>query len=266
MKELSKNLQPMTIGDILDRSIQLYRSNFLKFIGIILLIKGPYLILESFLINLIESSAAAASYSPGTALLFVKFLEPLFIVPILTAAMIIPISERFLGREIGIKEAYSRLLTRLFPLLGTILLSAPVIGMGFLFFVIPGAILWILFAFIPQTVVIDGEGGISALKRSKYLVKGYFGKTFILLILIFVAVSLITGVVSFGIIKLLPFLGAYGISLGMGAANVISVLLEPFKVAAMTLLYYDLRIRKEGFDLEIMAQELEDNMNDDYAI
>jgi hypothetical protein len=97
-------------------------------------------------------------------------------------------------------------------------------------------------------------------------VKGYFGKTFILLILVFVAVSLITGIVSFGIIKLLPFLGSYSVSLGMGAANVISVLLEPFKVAAMTLLYYDLRIRKEGFDLEIMAQELEANMDDDYAI
>lgn len=266
MKELSKNLQPMTIGDILDRSIQLYRSNFLKFIGIILLVKGPYLILESFLINMIESSAAAASYSPGTALLFVKFLEPLFIVPILTAAMTIPISERFLGREIGIKEAYSRLLKRFFPLLGTILLSAPVIGIGFLFFIAPGVFLWIWFAFIPQTVVIDGEGGISALKRSKYLVQGYFGKTFILLILIFVAVSLITGVISFGIVKLLPFLGSYGVALGMGAANVISVLLEPFKVAAMTLLYYDLRIRKEGFNLEIMAQELEADMDDDYAI
>ena len=76
MKELSKNLQPMTIGDILDRSIQLYRSNFLKFIGIILLVKGPYLILESILIDLIESSAAAGAYGPGTSLFILRLLEP----------------------------------------------------------------------------------------------------------------------------------------------------------------------------------------------
>ena len=64
----------MTIGDILDRSIQLYRSNFLKFIGLILLIKGPYLILENFLVEMIESSAAEASYSPAASMLFVRFL------------------------------------------------------------------------------------------------------------------------------------------------------------------------------------------------
>jgi len=45
---------------------------------------------------------------------------------------------------------------------------------------------------------------------------------------------------------------------------VLSVLLEPFRIAAITLLYYDFRIRKEGFDLEIMAEELESDMRDDY--
>ncbi len=266
MNELSKTLHPMSIGDILDRAIQLYRSNFLKFIGIILLVKGPYLILESFLLELIESSSAGASYSPGTNLLIVKLLEPLFVVPVLTAVMTMAMSERFLNREIGIIEAYSRILRRFFPLLGTILLSGVVVGIGFMFFIVPGIFLWIWFAFIPQTVVLEGEGGISAMKRSKYLVKGYFVKTFILLILIFIAVSLITGAVSYGITRFFPFLGQYSGTLGVGAANVISVLLEPFKVAAMTLLYYDFRIRKEGFDLEIMAEELEAGMDDDYTI
>ena len=122
--------------------------------------------------------------------------------------------------------------------------------------VIPGIFLWIWFAFIPQTVVFDGEGGISAMKRSKHLVKGFFGKTFILLVLIFLAASLITGVLS----RFLPS------ALGIGAANVASVLLEPFKISAMMFLYYDLRIRKEGFDLEIMAEELEAGIDGDYPI
>ena len=45
-----------------------------------------------------------------------------------------------------------------------------------------------------------------------------------------------------------------------------SVLLEPFRIAVMTLLYYDFRIRKEGFDLEIMAEELEADLEDDFSI
>ncbi len=265
MNDLSKTLHPMTIGDILDRSIQLYRSNLLKFIGIILLIKGPYLILERFLLELIKPVATEASYMSVNALLLLRLLEPLFIVPILTAAMTMAISERFLNREIGIAEAYSRILRRFFPLLGTILIAGIVIGIGFMVLIIPGLILWVWFAFIPQTVVIEGEGGIGAMKRSKYLVKGYFARTFALFILIFIAVSLVTGVISYGITRF-PFLGQYSRPLGEGAANVISVLLEPFRIAAMTLLYYDFRIRKEGFDLEIMAEELTADIKSDYHV
>ena len=255
----------MTIGDILDRSVQLYRNNIVKFIGIILLVKGPYLIIENFLTASIESYTVETSQVPITVVILVKALEPLFIVPILMAAMTMAMSELFLGRDIGVIEAYSRILKRFFPLLGTILLSGIVIVLGFML-IIPGVLMWIWFAFIPQTVVIDGEGGVSAMKRSKYLVKGFFGKTFVLVVLIFIAISLITGIISYSISRFLPFLDQYSNALGAGAANVISVLLVPFKIAAMTLLYYDFRIRKEGFDLEIMAAELEADIDDDYSI
>ena len=225
----------MTIKGILEQALQLYRDNLLKFIGIIILVKGPYLILESVLVELVEFLTAGTSYSPGPNIILVRFLEPLFIIPFLTAAMTIAISKQLLGREIGVTESYSKLLRTLLPLLGTILLSGIVTGAGFMFFVIPGIFLWIWFAFIPQTVVFDGEGGISAIKRSKHLVKGFFGKTFILLVLIFLAVLLITEVISLGITRFLPN------ALGIGAANVVSVLLEPFKISAMMLLYYDLK-------------------------
>ena len=254
----------MTIKNIFEQAFQLYRSNFLKFICIILLIKGPYIVLENFLMELIvKSSAAEASYS---TLLFLRFLELIFIAPVLTAVMAIPISKRLLDREVGIAETYYGVLRRCFPLLGTVLLYGIIIGIGYVILIIPGLIFWIWLAFIPQTVMIDGEGGISAMKRSKYLVKGYFSKTLILLMLLFVATSMITAVIALGITWLFSSLGQYSEPLGTGAANVISVILEPFKMVAITFLYYDLRIRKEGFDLEIMAEELEANMNDDYTI
>jgi hypothetical protein len=292
MSELSKILHPMTIGDILDRSIQLYKSNFLKFIGIVLLVKGPYLILAYILgyilTDLIMLASPEMPYYLGEsiALSLIRLLELLFVGPILIAAATMAISERFLDRDIGITEAYKRILRRFFPLLGTILLtgaiiSAVLLGCVFLGFsailagVQPGLImvtlglvlagvLWIWYTFIPQTVVIEGEGGITAMKRSKYLVKGYFLKAFVLIVLVFIAVALITGIISFGIVKALFFLGEYGQLLAEGTSNVVSVFLEPFRIAAVTLLYYDFRIRKEGFDLEIMAEELEASMSGDH--
>lgn len=287
MSELSKSLHSMSVGDILDRSIQLYKDNFTKFIGIVLLIKGPYMILAYVLSKLIAFFIARSPYiaqesianiAPMSAIFIVKFLDLLFIPfvgPIVTAAMTMAISERYMNRDIGITEAYSRILRRFLPLLGTILLSGLVISSGFIFalmvmIVSPplggiiflgapflAAMFWVWYAFIPQTVIIEGEGGFGAMKRSKYLVGGYFKKVFALIILVFLVMLLVASLASYGIGKLLFFLGQSGSLLGEGASNVISILLEPFRMAALTLLYYDLRIRKEGFDLEIMAEELE---------
>jgi hypothetical protein len=47
-----------------------------------------------------------------------------------------------------------------------------------------------------------------------------------------------------------------GTALTTLGGNLASLLIYPFFTVVITLLYYDLRIRKEGFDLEIMATEL----------
>jgi hypothetical protein len=287
MSEPSESLRPMTIGDILHRSIQLYRNNFLKFIGIVLLVKGTYLILGYILKELIafffagsgEGAAEMAIYMDYAIGPSLKVLELLFVTPILIAAMTMAISGRFLNRDVGVTEAYRRILKRLLPLLGTVLLRGVIISAVFLacaflglFMLLAGSqpgliimiggilagVLLVWYAFIPQTVVIEGEGGISAMKRSKYLVKGYFIKAFVLIILIFVAAVLVTETTSLGIFYLLGRYGSFSADgASEGASNVISVLLEPFIIAIVTLLYYDFRVRKEGFDLEIMAEELE---------
>jgi hypothetical protein len=36
---------------------------------------------------------------------------------------------------------------------------------------------------------------------------------------------------------------------------IVGVLVRPIQVSALTLLFYDLKIRKEAFDLEAMAQQ-----------
>lgn len=284
MNDLPEVLQPITIKDILRQSAQLYKSNFLKFVGIILLIKGPYLVLGDIVVHLTELLFPDLPYAPGAVLMFIRFLELLLIGPILAAPMIIAMSEGFLGRDIGIIEAYKRILKNSFPLFGTILLTGVIISAIFIgtaimsssmatsgsqsgsMLIMVGAVmacvLWIRYGLIAQTVVLEGEDGFGAMKRSKHLVKGNFLKTFTVLVLVFIALSLIAGIVAVGIDKALSFLGEYASLLSAGGSNVVSVLLEPFRIVAITLLYFDFRVRKEGFDLEILAEELEADPDD----
>jgi hypothetical protein len=74
---------------------------------------------------------------------------------------------------------------------------------------------------------------------------------------------------SFLIVGLLQFLVSLVLNMvGLGLRSsspgvaaqlmpyVVAVFLYPFVQVVITLLYYDLRIRKEGFDMELMAKEL----------
>jgi hypothetical protein len=45
--------------------------------------------------------------------------------------------------------------------------------------------------------------------------------------------------------------------LGKAIDNIVSVLLTPLGVITSILLYYDLRIRKEGFDLEMLSRSFD---------
>jgi hypothetical protein len=48
---------------------------------------------------------------------------------------------------------------------------------------------------------------------------------------------------------------AIGVIAGLG--SVLGVLWQPINVAAIVLLYYDLRVRKEGYDLALRVDQLE---------
>jgi hypothetical protein len=226
--------------------------------------------------SLSEGSLANFEYIAGV--LIVELLELIFIPfisPISISAMTVFISEKYLNRDIGIVEAYKIVMKRALPLFGTVLISGLFISSGFIFTLtlmsgssqlgfisllfspILASVLWVWYAFVPQTVVIEGEGGIGAMKRSKYLTDGYFRKVLILVVLVFVIILFATWILSFGFSKMLFFLGDSSAFLGKGLSNVVSVIFEAFRITIIPLLYYDLRVRKEGFNLEMLAKEME---------
>jgi hypothetical protein len=280
-------LRAETIKDIIIQAYRLYKANFIKMLGIILLLKGPYLIVIYVLSKLIVPLLAIsiplneqniANFEYISSILIIELLDLAFvpfISPITISAITAFISKKHLGIEINISEAYRIGLKKAIPLLGTIFVSGIIICSGFvvalpalisspqvasiLSVVAPclSGVLWVWFAFVPQTVTIEGEGGFGAMKRSKHLINGYFRKGFILIPLVFLGILIITWMSAFGFSKLLLFAGDNGSLLGKGFSNIISVLLEPFRILIIPLLYFDMRVRKEGFDKDLLQKELE---------
>jgi len=114
-----------------------------------------------------------------------------------------------------------------------------------------------------QAIVLEGQGPLAGLARSWRLVAGSFWRTLGILVLM--------GFLSYIIAAFPATVVSFALTIGSGNAldnlvrnQIITTLLAqlgqiivlPLQLAIYTLLYYDLRIRKEGYDLELMAQQV----------
>ena len=113
-------------------------------------------------------------------------------------------------------------------------------------------------AFFIQAIVLENYNSTGGMGRSWKLVKGSFWRVFLfLLVLGIIVYSFSVGpilLVAFGSALLAsPILTAVITSI---ASTLITIVVTPLQFAALTVLYYDLRIRKEGFDLQMQMQQL----------
>ena len=237
--------QPLTVKGLLSQSMLLYRENFLKLIGIAV----PGAVIGSLAFQSIWI------YGPSQvleiALLYIGIAA--FQSLIVTAAGVIAISDGLLGQSIRVGQAYSRVASSLFPLLGALTLFTIAISIGLPTFVL-GVVAYVWFCLAAPVVMIEGEGGSGALKRSRIIVKGHFKRACVVVVL----VTIVQVLVTILLLSLPRFTGNLP-----GLPSLFSLLsvclflfIEPFKVVSTTMLYYDLRVRKEGYNLQTMAEEL----------
>ena len=257
-------LRPLSVGDLLDETIRLYRRNALLFIGIGAVVTVPSLVLQI-------GPVLAASVAPEDgATLFVGLYVILALLfglayLVMFAAMIHAVSEACLDHRLTIGQAYARGLRRIGSLLGlsivytlaTLVLFITIVGWIFI------AIAW---GFAYHALLLEGLGIRAALGRSRALVRGSWWRVFGITLLFFMFVGIISS--FFSLLSAIPVSIAAlsgdegaGLIIGLVFSTIVGavgqMILAPLTYVAWTLLYYDLRVRKEGFDLELLAREIE---------
>jgi hypothetical protein len=108
----------------------------------------------------------------------------------------------------------------------------------------------------PVVATIERHGPISSLRRSWQLSGGFRWRIvglFILLIVLFLVLLFLTIVVVGLIARANPGLGAIASFIALFTAV---PLWMPLFFGTMTVLYYDLRVRKEGLDLQLAAEAM----------
>lgn len=280
--------EPMSVGGILDKTFTLYRRNFLRFITIVAVIQTPIalisLIWTSTLVQGIPDGSAAQVGTPeyrGPEAASLAIIAAGSMVTLLTTvvghalcqgALARSVSEAYLGNEITVGQTFRGVLPKLMPLIGASILVGLVVGLGFLLLVVPGVIFGLWFFVATPSIIVENQGVISGMSRSKALVSGNLGKVFAVGLLVWLIAMVISvpmaWIATFASAVLAGGNATLGLFISQFAGLVGEVLAAPVGAAAAILLYYDLRIRKEGFDLQMLAQSMASNQgqNGDFRL
>jgi hypothetical protein len=131
---METNLRPLSLGEILDRTAQLYRSNFVLFVGIFAVYCGVGLVLNLLLIGL-EELLKAMHTAALTWLTLAGSLTVLLILFLLFGAAVAAICRAVawvhLGQPATIRGAYASILPRLGRYLGLMTVTALVVWTPF---------------------------------------------------------------------------------------------------------------------------------------
>jgi hypothetical protein len=243
-------LRPLSLGEVLDVSFGLYRSLFVPLVTVAVICQAVPMALGVYL-------GASQGLFVNIALSLLYLTLAVILGAIGVAASTYIVSEAYLGREIPATVALHRATALLGRLVMISFLTSLLVGFGFMLLIVPGVIL--LTGLLLSTVVAVLEAppsATAAMGRSWDLTRGFRGKVFLTMFVAFLLL-LVPGIA----------LGGAGALLGdpEGATSLVILVLEstlqvfiyPFVYVVLTVLYYDLRVRKEGLDLELLASSLQ---------
>jgi hypothetical protein len=263
---------------------------------VILPVQAVFLVLNLATLEPVQLAPGFVSDQPATWVTILAIaVQLLFVTPFLTGAVVQAAADAYLGEQPTVSGAYRAALGRVHSILWVTILTGLAAAVWFLpgygllllglargtdpdalfgiavllilAALVPAIFFYLRFAFSTSAVVVEDIRGTNALRRSWRLVRGLTWKVLgvtLLAGLIMIALFLVVGIL-FAVISI-PFLqgaietgqgpgpGFYALNTAIGA--VASILVTPVFTLVTVLLYFDARIRKEGFDLAVMAEQL----------
>jgi len=210
---------------------------------------GKFLVLSLLPVIPIVAVAFGFATAPQNAFAFVLIGLALYFIfaMISQAALVYGALEELRGRHFTIGEALSKGFRRFWPVLGVAIVSGLIVMVGSVLLLVPGLIaLCMLYVAIPACVV-EEWGVTQSLTRSAELTKGYRWPIFGLILLVIVGAAIV-GAVLEALVQAVA-----GDIVGSLFDAALQVYFTALASAVVAIIYYRLRVIKEGIDIERIA-------------
>jgi len=260
----------MSVGDILDGIFKLLKANFKTIAIIVGTLIIPLQIVLAFLQRgllggrgvvqvLNDPSVAGSTHQSLNAQLIRLAVEgvDILMLPFIGGAIATVVAASYLGREIGPGEAMRATARRFWALFGAWWVHLGGEAVGVVCCLVGLFAAMALFIMAAPAIVIEGLGPWQGVKRSWRLASRRFWWT--------LWIMLLAGVIAYvlgDVVGIVPDALALLVGLHWGwmllalGASLTSLLVTPIAAITATLLYFDARIRSEGFDLQVIAASL----------
>ena len=281
-------LRPLRLGELLDRAIRLYRANFLTFIGIIAVVYVPLMVLQTAASALLSSSMLGSFSTPDEiftntgywagigSTIILAIVQFILVQGIATGALTRAVADNYLGKKTGILEAYRGIGRSWLTLVGALLFLGIVAIALVLWSLVPcigwftglGMIVFLSAAvspLVPPAVVLEKQGVVDSVQRAWSLARRRFwpviGYIFVLYLF---SLLVVNGPAAIANVVLAQVFGSLGdptsrlvvTAIVQGLVSLVFILIYyPLQMTAFTLIYLDLRVRTEGFDLALLTME-----------
>jgi hypothetical protein len=243
-------LRPRSATEIVDAAFQLYRRDAALYLLLTGLAYAPWLVIRLFALG---AGGGQDSDTPGifpTGLELLATVGEFLVFSLMTAVVVRLGADAYHGRVMNVAAVVRDVLPRVPAVIVASLSAFLLIALGFILLIIPSLYLIALFFAATQVIVLEGRDAVGGLGRSAQLSKGrklHILGTFALVFVIYV-------VVGMGLFLLVELAGSRVLSTVFEALY--TVLGFPLFGLCAMVLYYDARIRAEGYDVEVMAETL----------
>ena len=269
-------LHPMAFSDVLDGAFRLLRANLATIVLVTAVFFVPLELLSAFLVRdlfggqgilqlLSDPSLAEQQFSGGLSGVQIggtvaTSLLGLLITPFVGGAITQVVAASYLGRQLSAGDAIRTTGRRLWALLGATILVHLAEFLGLILCILPALVAMTFYICTTPAVVLEELGPVRSMRRSWRLVRPRFWPV--------LGIALVSGLLAYFLSNILgtPFtLAAELIGLRWGfillaiGSIVPALVASPFVSIVATLVYFDARIRHEGFDLQMIARGFADD-------
>lgn len=264
-------LRPLSIGEVLDAGFRLLRARFGTLVGCVLVAAFPLAVVRTIIIASTDPDYydvnAVPQDDPDTSIIVGQLVALLVMglgITLAVAACFRVISAAYLGEPVTVGASLAAAARSIPALFVAFLVLAPVLlfvlGLSRVLFVpiVLFAFLAVKWALTSPAIVAERVGPFRGMKRSWQLTRGNWWRSFgILLVLALMSLVIYAALIFalYASVSSLESISAPALAtIDVAFILIVLVIIYPLSAAILSTLYYDLRVRNEGFDLQLLAQ------------